>query len=237
MKPILYLAPMRGLTTFTFRNVFSRFFHGFDLAVAPFITSVNSRRIKDSYLKDVLPANNLKMQVIPQVLSKSPEDFIFLAARLYELGHETINWNLGCPFPMVAKKGRGSGMLPHPEIIESFLEKVITAIPNNLSIKTRLGRNNADEIFDLMPVFNRYPLTELIIHPRTGIQMYEGLTDLNTFEKCVEMSNHPVVYNGDIVDIQRYQKLCSRFKTINRWMIGRGALMNPFLPDTIKAGT
>lgn len=227
---------MRGLTTFTFRNVFCDFFKGFDLAVSPFIPSVNARRIKNSFLKDVLPENNPTMPVIPQILSKSPEDFIFLAKRLYDLGHETINWNLGCPFPMVAKKGRGSGMLPHPEIIDSFLETVIPAIPNKLSVKTRLGRNNPDEIFDLLPVFNRYPLTELIVHPRTGIQMYEGFTDLNTFEKCLSLSENTIVYNGDIVDINTYQKLCSRFKSVNCWMIGRGALMNPFLPDIIKSG-
>jgi len=127
-------------------------------------------------------------------------------------------------------------MLPHPELIDSFLEKVIPAIPNNLSIKTRLGRNNPDEILDLMPVFNRYPLTELIIHPRTGIQMYEGLTDLNTFGKCLDMTVHAVVYNGDIVDINTFQRLSERFKSVNQWMIGRGALINPFLPAGIKAG-
>ncbi|QTA83643.1 tRNA-dihydrouridine synthase [Desulfonema limicola] len=236
MKPILYLAPMRGITNFTFRNVFYSFFQGFDLAVAPFISGVNARRIKDSYFKDVLPVHNQEIPVIPQILTKSPEDFIFMAKRLYDLGHETINWNLGCPFAMVAKKGRGSGLLPHPELIDLFLEKVIPAVPNNLSIKTRLGRNNPDEIFALMPVFNRYPLTELIIHPRTGIQMYEGVPDLNIFEECLDMSAHAVVYNGDIIDIDTFQRLSSRFKSVNRWMIGRGALINPFLPGMIKAG-
>ena len=107
-------------------------------------------------------------------------DFINLAVRLFDLGYMSVNWNLGCPFPMVAKKKRGSGLLPYPENIDAFLEKTVSSIPNRLSIKTRLGRRHINEIFKLMPIFNQYPLEEIIIHPRTGKQMYDGKTDLDT---------------------------------------------------------
>jgi len=233
----LCLAPIRGITDAVFRNAFSKHFGGFDIAVAPFIATQKCRRVKPSGLKDVMPENNSGMPVVPQLLSKDPDAFVIFANALFDLGYETVNWNLGCPFPMVANKQRGSGMLPFPDKIEAFLEKTLSAIPNTLSVKTRLGRNDVNEIFHLMPIFNRYPLTEIIIHPRTGRQMYEGETDLETFEKCLPLSAHPVVYNGDITDIDTFRTLCGRFKTINRWMIGRGALYDPFLPGIIKKDT
>jgi len=232
----LYLAPLRGLTDCTFRNVFTRHFDGFDLAVTPFIPTLDASRFKPSHLNDVLPQNNHRLPIVPQIIGNRAEKFIPLATRLFELGHETVNWNLGCPFPMVAKKQRGSGLLPYPEKIDAFLEKAVAAIPNRLSVKTRLGRKSPDEILKLMPIFNRYPLKEIIIHPRTGQQMYTGSPDLETFRKCLALSQHRVVYNGDITGPAVFQMLCTRFPDIRHWMIGRAAVANPFLPAILKAG-
>ncbi|MEZ4528686.1 MAG: tRNA-dihydrouridine synthase family protein [Desulfobacterales bacterium] len=234
MKHRLCLAPLRGFTTFVFRSVFARFFKGIDLAVAPFVSTVSSTRIKESLLRDILPENNREMPVIPQLIGKNPEDFIALARRLGDMGYDTVNWNLGCPFPQVAKKGRGSGLLPHPDRIDAFLEKVIPAVPVRISIKTRLGRHDVHEIFDLMPVFNRYPITELIIHPRIGVQMYEGKPHLDIFARCLRDSRHPVVYNGDIRTPEDFRKLCTGFPEMDRWMMGRGVLCDPFLPEKIR---
>ena len=232
----LYLAPLRGFTDAIYRSTFARYFTGIDLAVAPFIPTHNVDRIKPSLLRDILPQHNLAMPVIPQILSKEADDFIFLARCLFDLGYETINWNLGCPYPMVAKKQRGSGLLPFPERIEQFLDKVLPAIPNRLSIKTRLGRHRSEEIFSLLPLFNRYPLTEIIIHPRIGVQMYDGRADLDMFAQCLALSEHVLVYNGDINDVATFQSFARRFAGVDRWMLGRGVLANPFLPWEIKAG-
>ncbi|GBC63097.1 dihydrouridine synthase [Desulfonema ishimotonii] len=236
MSHTLYLAPLRGFTNYIYRNTFIRFFKGIDLAVSPFVPTVSSWRIKDTHIRDVLPENNSGMPVVPQIIGKSAEEFIRMATYLYDLGYDTVNWNLGCPYPMVAKKRRGSGLLPYPDMIDEFLEKTVPAIPNRLSVKTRLGRYTADEISELMPVFNRYPLAELIIHPRLGVQMYDGGPDLDTFAACLERSAHPVVYNGDICRLDDFQRLAGRFRTVDRWMIGRGVLGNPFLPAIIRAG-
>jgi len=235
-KTILYLAPLRGFTEYIYRNAFSRHFGGFDIAMAPFIPTMSDVRLKDKHLKDVLPENNHTMPIIPQILGNNAEDFILLAKRLFDLGYETVNWNLGCPFPMVAKKQRGSGLLPYPQKIEAFLEATIPAIPNRLSIKARLGRKKTDEILTLLQIFNQYPLDEVIIHPRTGKQMYDGEPDLDMFEKCLGVSAHTTVYNGDINDLETFEIFSKRFKTIDRWMIGRGALVNPFLPGIIRNG-
>lgn len=233
MTPTLILAPLRGLTDFIYRNIFSQFFPGFDSTVAPFITTYQGNAIKSSRLKDLLPENNQNLPLTPQILAKNPENFLKLAYILADLGYEKVNWNLGCPYPMVANKKRGSGLLPHPDRIANFLDK-IQGTPLALSIKTRIGRTHPEEIIKLMSIFNQFPLTELIIHPRTGIQMYTGNVDLETFHACLDLSHHPVVYNGDINSVNDYNKLSVKFPAVAGWMIGRGALANPFLPGQIK---
>jgi len=228
------LAPLRGVTDALFRTTFSEFFDGVDWAVAPFISTTQGCRIKPSLLKDVLPENNRQMPVVPQIMSKRAENFLPLAAALLDLGYDAINWNLGCPYPMVAKKGRGSGMLAYPDAIEDFLDQVSAVLPNRLSIKMRLGRQRMDEIFEILPILNRYPVREIVIHPRTGIQMYDGQPQLDVFEQCLILSRHPVMYNGDIVNKAGFEDLQHRFPGVSTWMIGRGAVANPFLCGEIK---
>ncbi len=193
-------------------------------------------RIKRKYVKDVLPENNTRMPVIPQILSKNPADFIVLANYLYDLGYDTVNWNLGCPYPMVANKKRGSGLLPYTDRIQAFLDRVIHEIHGSLSIKVRLGWKDNTDIFRLLPVIDQYPLSEIIIHPRTGLQRYEGSVDLDTFEGCLAEIRQPVVYNGDIRTVDDFRRLSRRFDRVHAWMIGRWCLADPFLPGCIKTG-
>jgi tRNA-dihydrouridine synthase len=136
----LILAPLRGFTDAVFRNAFQRHFQGVEMAVAPFVTTVNGTRIKSSHLRDLAPAKNRALPVVPQILGNDADTFICLARTLLDLGYTEINWNLGCPYPMVAKKMRGSGLLPHPDTIERILEKALNGFTGKLSIKTRLGR-------------------------------------------------------------------------------------------------
>ncbi len=233
-QPTLYMAPIKGFTDYTYRNTFTEHFGGFDLAVSPFISSKRDNKIKKKYVKEVLPENNSRLPVIPQILSKTGKDFITLANYLYELGYGSVNWNLGCPYPTVAKKKRGSGMLPHTDMIHEFLDNVVPGIKGTLSIKIRLGWRSNDDIFRLIPILNQYPLEELIIHPRTGIQRYDGEVDLEAFGQIIPMINIPLVYSGDIRTFDDFKKLSQKFDSVSRWMIGRGCLANPFLPLIIK---
>ncbi len=236
MPLFLSLAPLRGYTNALYRNLYSHHFQGIDAAISPFINTLSVKLINRSHIKDILPENNREMPVVPQIIGNDPAGFIQLATICHDLGFDTVNWNLGCPAPMVANKRRGSGMLPHPELIKAFLDEVIPRIPTRLSIKTRIGREKKEEIFSLLPIFNQYPLAELIIHPRTGIQMYSGEVDLATFEECLPLLKVPVAYNGDIRDYESFIKLQERFKTVSRWLIGRGVLANPFLPEILRSG-
>jgi tRNA-dihydrouridine synthase len=230
----LVLAPIRGITDCHFRTLFQRHFPGFDSALAPFINPQRHSSFHPKQLKDMLPEFNQALPATPQLLHTNPEDFLFLASRLQELGYKEVNWNLGCPAPMVTKKNRGSGLLPFPEEIVSFLDQVIPRLPMQLSIKTRLGYDNKDELLALLPRLDDYPLTEIIIHGRLGSQLYRGDIDRETFGRCLARSKHAIVYNGDITTSEILIDLQRQFPEISKWMIGRGALANPFLPGEIK---
>ena len=230
---MIYLAPIRGITDVTYRNIFSKYFTGVDLAVAPFISTAKARSLKPSFFKDILPANNTRMKVIPQVLSNNSDDFLFIAKQIYELGYTTINWNLGCPAPMVANKKRGSGLLPFPDLINAFLENVCGKFQGEVSIKMRLGRNDSLEIEELLPILDQYPLSDIIIHPRIGIQMYKGNADPLSFKKCRGLTRHKLIYNGDIIDVNSFKKLQQLLPGTESWMIGRGLLADPFLAAEI----
>jgi len=234
---MIYLAPVQGVTDRIYRNLFPVYFKGVDLAIAPFISSSKKMKPENNLLREFYPDKNTGIPTIPQIMSSVPDDFTQLANRLYDIGCGTVNWNLGCPFPMVVKKGRGAGMLCYPARVESFLEKTMPAIKPKLSIKLRIGLTYPDEVLQLIPIFNQFPLVELIIHPRTGVQMYEGEVDLDIFEQCLGLSKHRVVYNGDIDSLEKLEMLSKRFGSVERWMIGRGLLANPFLAEKIKFNT
>ena len=231
----ILLAPLQGITDYYFRNAFNVHFLGLDKAYSPFIR-LKGGKIKTSQIKDVLPENNNGLNLIPQILTNSVDEFIFLANYLADFGYPEINWNLGCPFPMVAKRQMGSGMLPYPERIEQLLEKVMPIIPVKLSIKMRLGYESEHEISNILPLLDKFPISEIIIHTRIGKQMYKGQANPAAFESCMKLTKHKLAYNGDVDSLATFEELDTRFKTVNSWMIGRAAISNPFLIEEIKTG-
>ncbi len=111
---------------------------------------------------------------------------------LADAGYGEVDWNLGCPYPMVAGKKRGSGLLPYPEAIGEFLDRVCPRLGIGLSVKMRLGRYDARESAALAPVLNAYPLRKVTVHPRIGVQLYGGSVDLEGFAALAGSLRHPV---------------------------------------------
>ena len=175
----LYMAPVRGITDIIYRNAFDRHFGGIDIAITPFLTPVKGNQIKLSQQAEFIPADN-RIPIIPQIIGKSPENFSDLAKIVFDLGNDKVNWNLGCPHPVMTQKKCGSGLLAHPDLVDQFLDKVCNTIENKLSVKVRLGLQESDELMCLLPVFERYPITEITIHARTGKQKYTGITNTQT---------------------------------------------------------
>ncbi|MCB2215511.1 MAG: tRNA-dihydrouridine synthase family protein [Desulfobulbaceae bacterium] len=228
------MAPLKGITDALFRRVYAAHFSGLDGAVAPFINPQSTAVFADKVLADLQPEANTSLPVTPQLLNTDATGFLALGNRLFELGYRDINWNLGCPVRMVAKKRRGSGLLPYPDAIVALLEAVLPELKPCLSIKMRLGYHDARESLALLPRLDPFPLTGITIHARLGSQLYSGQTDPDAFARCCYLTRHRLTYNGDITSRQVFHELAGRFPAVERWMIGRGLLANPFLPAEIK---
>lgn len=235
MKTILEFAPLQGFTDYRYRTLFNKHFSGIDLFYAPYIRKQKGE-IKRSMLNDIDSKNNEGIELVPQIMTNSPEEFVELCTLLQNLGYKNINWNLGCPYPMVTNRTLGSGLLPHPELLQSILSKAIPKINCSPSIKMRLGLFNPNEIITLIPILNRYPIDYIILHPRIGKQLYKEKSDINAFKAILPNIKSEVGYNGDIHNLEDFIRIKKDLPEINRFMIGRGLLANPFLAEEIKSG-
>lgn len=231
---LIYLAPFQGITTYTYREVYTKHFRCIDKLFTPFFTgnqkpnSVAKRAYEFNF-----PIQN-GVEVVPQILSKDVDEIIRFANFCDKKGFKEVNWNLGCPYPRVANKKRGSGMLPYPDMVNEILEKVTTESSIKFSIKCRLGYFSSDEIMELIHVYNSYDISELTIHARLGKQLYSGDVDIDALKKVMAISNIPIVYNGDIFSKNHYNLISQKLGVVNKWMIGRGLLVDPFLPLKIS---
>lgn len=237
MNHKLISSPLQGYTDFHFRNAFQKFFGGIDHFYAPYIRFNGKMAIKPLYERDLRPKNNTGLQVIPQVMTCRADEFIFAAKYVQSLGYNELNWNLGCPYPMVANRGMGSGLIQSPEKIDRILDQVHSQTNIIVSMKMRMGYHHAREILDVFPILEKYPIKNIGIHARIGAQLYEGGVDLDGFQRCIDHCSQKLYYNGDITSFTTFEELTQRFPSIDHWMLGRGLIANPFLPAMIKNQT
>ncbi len=230
----LLSSPLQGFTDFRFRNAFNKYFGGIDTFYSPYIRLDGKLRIRPNYETDILPKNNSTLEVIPQIMTNSAEEFLFVADYVQQLGYNELNWNLGCPYPMVVNRCMGSGLISEPKRIHAILEQVHSTSNIIVSMKMRMGYEHAQEILEVLPILEKYPLKNIAIHARTGRQLYKGGVDLDSFETCLNHTSHNLYYNGDITNIQVFRELQNRFPMIDHWMLGRGIIADPFLPSMIK---
>lgn len=237
MSFTLLSSPLQGFTDFRFRNAQNKLFGGIDTFYSPYIRLNGKLVIKPSYQRDLQLDNNLDLEVIPQVITNDAEEFLFVAKYVLDLGYKELNWNLGCPYPMVTKSGMGSGLISNTEKINHILERAHNETDILVSMKMRLGYESPQEILDVLPILDKYPLKNIAIHARLGKQLYKGGVDLDGFQKCIDQAKHTLYYNGDITSVEGFREMQERFPSISHWMIGRGLIADPFLPTMIKNDT
>jgi len=224
---------LQGFTDFVYRKAYSEIFQGIDAFFIPYI-SVKNNQILKKYEKEIHPENNPQIRVIPQVLASSADEMLFLSKILEDKGYREINLNLGCPYPMVTNRAKGAGLLPHPDKVQKLLSSFFEKSNLRLSVKLRAGLQSANEIEQIIPVLNQFPLTEVIFHPRIAKQLYDGEILNSAFQFAQQNLKHKLVYNGSIVSVDDFAECRQKFPEIDNFMLGRGILMNPFLPAEIK---
>ena len=223
----LYFAPLEGLTDSTYRRLHRKYFAGVDKYFTPFFSPTVHRALTPKEARELPPANTFDGVVVPQILTKNAEDFLWFAGVCRNLGYAEVNLNLGCPSGTVFSKGKGSGMLRDPDALDRFLEEIFAHTPLPISVKTRLGVESPEEFPALLEIFNRYPIYELTLHSRVRTQLYKGEPNMEAFRYCLENANAPVCYNGDLRSLQDIDEFRTRFPACHRVMLGRGLIADP----------
>lgn len=232
-----YFAPLEGVTGFTYRNAHQDLFgNDVDKYFTPFIVTNTKGKLSSKERKDIDPENNKNKFVVPQILTNNAEEFIKMSQTLKEFGYDEVNLNLGCPSGTVVSKKRGSGFLTETKELDEFLEQIFEADITKISIKTRIGKENPEEFYKLMEIYNKYPMEELIIHPRVQKDYYNNTPNMEIFKYAVETSKNKLCYNGDIFTDKQFKDFIEAFPSIDRIMLGRGLIANPGLIRDINEG-
>lgn len=229
-----YLAPLEGVTTQVYRNAYHKYFRPMDKYFTPFLVPHTKKGFSAKEIREINPNNNKGLYVVPQILSNQAEDTVNTIHKLENYGYKEVNLNLGCPSKTVVSKNRGSGFLAMPEELDHFLEEIFEKTEVKISVKTRIGRDEPEEFYKLMELYNKYPLEELIVHPRTQKDFYRNTPNLSMFGYAVEQSRFPLCYNGDVKKREDKENIVETFPGISAIMLGRGVIANPFLTASFE---
>lgn len=232
-----YFAPMEGLTDMVYRRAHAKYYPGIDRYYTPFVSPNQNHCFTPRELRELSPENNAGIPLVPQLIGKKADDFLWAAGELEQMGYREVNLNLGCPSGTVTAKGKGAGFLAWPDRLDSFLETVFSSCPISISIKTRLGMELAEEFEPILEIYNRYPVHELIIHPRTKREMYTGDIHLDSFRKAVENTTLPLCYNGNLFSLGDIEHFAQQFPNVPAVMLGRGLVADPGLIARTKGYT
>lgn len=234
----IYFAPLEGITGYIFRNAYNDIYGHVDKYFAPFISPSEKCPVTPRERKDLEPENNSGMHLVPQILTCKSNHFIEGAKELCAMGYKEVNLNLGCPSGTVCAKGKGAGFLPETLELQRFLDDIYSYSESDgmkISIKTRLGYFNPDEFYDLIDIFNSFPVSELIVHPRIRSDFYRGEPRKEYFAYALEHSKHHIVYNGNVFTCKDYEDYSKSFGcTLDPIMLGRGLISDPSLAGKLK---
>ena len=229
-----YFAPLEGLTDSIYRKLHHTYFPGIDRYYTPFLSPTVHRALTAREARELPIASDRGFTEIPQLLTKNPEDFTWMAMQCRDRGYTEVNLNLGCPSGTVTAKKKGSGMLEDLDALDAFLDSVFRLSPIPISIKTRLGLHSTDEFPGILDVFNRYPICELTIHPRLRDGFYTTPIDMTAFSYAVENSKNPVCFNGNLCSKAKIEALQKTFPGVTSVMLGRGLIGNPGMLSDCK---
>ncbi len=223
----IYFAPLEGLTDSVYRSLHQKYFPGIQKYYTPFFSPTVHRSLTPREERELPVADSFRAEVVPQVLTKSSQDFLWFTSVAADRGYKEINLNLGCPSGTVFAKGKGAGMLRDMDALDSFLCEIFKATPLPISVKTRIGVHSAGEFPALLSVLNRYPIYELTLHPRVREQFYRGTPDIASFSLCMEECKMPVCYNGNLTSLHDIENIREKFPDCTGFMLGRALIADP----------
>ena len=232
----VYFAPMEGVTDAIYRRVHHAHFGGVEKYFIPFISPTQNLVLTPRELRNVSPEANTRLRAVPQVLTKNAAHFLWAAQQLADMGYEEVNLNAGCPSGTVTAKGKGAGLLLSASDLDRFLDGVFSGAQLRVSVKTRIGFSSPAEFDALLDVYARYPIHELIIHPRTREEYYAGTAHRDVYAAAQARTSLCLVYNGDLFTAEACRDIERAYPQTAALMLGRGMLANPALAETYAGG-
>ena len=231
----IHFAPLQGYTDDVYRRIHHELMGGIHTYYTPFLR-MEGGGVRSKDMRDIRPEFNEGVPVVPQIIVKSMKEFEFLTKIVEEKEYDRVDINMGCPFPLQAKHGRGSGLLAHVDIIEEIAKAIASKSELKFSVKMRLGWENTDEWRPVLDILNEIPLEQITLHPRIGTQQYKGTVNMEAFDEFYALCKHPIIYNGDVTSIKDIQNLEEKYPKLAGIMIGRGLLTRPSLASEYVTG-
>ena len=229
----IYIAPMAGITDYSFRKILEKFSPDF-----LFTEMVNSHLLAThdkTTETELLKYDSLK-NTGTQVFGSDEEEIIYSFQKLEEMGFKKINLNMGCPQPKIIKNGAGSALLLNRAFIDNLICKLKKHLSSDteISIKIRTGYKNFSEPEFYLNLANKYNLDFICVHGRTQEQIYGGTADWDIIRKLGSLPrNVDFIGNGDLFEPHDIiQKINN--SNLDGIMLARGIIGNPWLISQIK---
>lgn len=231
----IHFAPLQGYTGHEYRHAHAVHGGGVDTYYTPFIRREKGT-VRQKDIRDITDPDNKELHLIPQIMCSCVDDFNYLADTVQDQGYREIDLNMGCPAPMQTKHRCGSGLLPHPDLVEALFRQMRVRSEVRFSVKMRLGLERDYEWRALTDLINEAPLQHLCIHPRIGQQMYKGEVNRAMFHEMTKALRIPIIYNGDLVSPADIAGIEKAYPALHGVMIGRGLLARPTLALEYRTG-
>ncbi len=237
--PRLFLAPMEGVTDWAMRDLLTDV-GGIDQCVTEFLR-ITDKLMPDSVFKKNCPELKTKSctrsgtPVFIQLLGGDSEALAANALRAAELGALGVDLNFGCPAPTVNRHDGGATLLQHTDRLFKIVKAVRKAVPSHIPVtaKIRLGFDDPSQCLENARAIEEAGAAWLTVHCRTKTDGYKPPAHWEWIAKIKEVTKIDLVTNGEIWTPEDFKKCQSLTQTKN-YMIGRGALRDPFLFKKIK---
>jgi tRNA-dihydrouridine synthase B len=233
-QPVLYLAPMAGVTNSVFRRLCKN--RGADVLTTEFVSAegIMNRNERTEHYVEFAPEER---PLGVQLFGADPDQLARGARAVIDWVHpDFIDINFGCPVNKVVCKNGGSALLRDCALLASIAASVVrAAAPIPVTAKIRTGWdaqsiNAADNARRL----EEAGIRRLTVHGRTRAQGYSGEADWDVIAAVADAVQIPVIGNGDINSAETALRRWSH-APVSGLMIGRAAMTTPWIFQEIKA--